>query len=75
MRGVQAERSAAEAALQEGAQRHHRQVMVRSLWEALGAAVALRRAADQMAHRHSCQSSQRQVSSCHLTSYNSVKYV
>lgn len=61
---LQAERAAAEAAQQACAELHHQQAMLRSLWEGLGAAVALRRAAHQKALQHLHHIKQRQVPPC-----------
>lgn len=61
MTALRAERAAAEAAQQACAEQHHQHVIIRSLWESLGAAVALRRAADQRALMHGQRSRQQQV--------------
>ncbi len=46
------ERARRAAAQQQLAEQHHRQVLVKGLWEGLGQAVALRRLAHRDAHRH-----------------------
>ena len=55
------ERAQRVAAQQALAEQHHRQVLVRGLWEGLGQAVSLRRIARQDAHRHFQLCRQRQV--------------
>ena len=60
---VKQERSRQEADQQRLAVQHHRQVLVRGLWEGLGQALALRRTAHQDAHRHYQLCRQRSVSS------------
>jgi len=59
---VKQERSRQEADQQRLAEQHHRQVLVRGLWEGLGQALALRRTAHQDAHRHFQLRRQRSVS-------------
>jgi len=46
---------------QRVAEQHHRQVLVKGMWEGLGQAVALRRLAHRDAHRHFQLYRQRQV--------------
>ena len=60
---VKQERCRQEADQQQLAEQHHRQVLVRGLWEGLGQALALRRTAHQDAHRHFQLCRQRSVSS------------
>ena len=55
------EQAALAAAQRACAEQHHQQVVIRALWEGLGAAVALRRAADQSALVHFQNSRQQQV--------------
>lgn len=59
---VKQERARQEADQQQLAEQHHRQVLVRGLWEGLGKALALRRTAHQDAHRHFQLCHQRLVS-------------
>lgn len=59
---VRLERATQEAAQQQLAEQHHRQVLIRGLWEGLGQALNLRRAAHQNAHRHFQLCRQRLVS-------------
>ena len=59
---VKQERARQEADQQQLAEQHHRQVLVRGLWEGLGQALALRRTAHQDAHRHFQLCRQRSVS-------------
>ena len=53
------EQAALEAAQRVCAEQHHQQVVIRALWEGLGAAVALRRAANKSALVH-CQNRRQQ---------------
>ena len=46
------ERARQQADQQRLAEQHHRQVLVKGMWEGLGQAVALRRIALRDAHRH-----------------------
>ncbi len=55
------ERARVAAYQQRLAEQHHRQVLVKGMWEGLGQAVALRRLAHQDAHRHFQLYRQRQV--------------
>ncbi|KAA6424571.1 MAG: hypothetical protein FRX49_05781 [Trebouxia sp. A1-2] len=55
------ERARVAAEQQRVAEQHHRQVLVKGMWEGLGQAVALRRLAHRDAHRHFQLYRQRQV--------------
>ena len=59
---VKQERARQEADQQQLAEQHHRQVLIRGLWEGLGQAIALRRTAQHDAHRHFQLCRQRLVS-------------
>lgn len=55
------EQARRQAEQQQLAEQHHRQVLVKGMWEGLGQAVALRRVAQRDAHRHFQLYRQRQV--------------
>ncbi|DBB06712.1 TPA: hypothetical protein ACH3X1_012213 [Trebouxia sp. C0004] len=55
------ERAQTAADQQRVAEQHHRQVLVKGMWEGLGQAVALRRLAHRDAHRHFQLHQQRRV--------------
>lgn len=59
---VKQQRARQEAEQQQLAEQHHRQVLIRGLWEGLGQALALRRIAQHDAHRHYQLCRQRLVS-------------
>ncbi|KAL3139777.1 hypothetical protein ABBQ38_004080 [Trebouxia sp. C0009 RCD-2024] len=59
---VKQQRAGQEADQQQLAEQHHRQVLIRGLWEGLGQALALRRTAQHDAHRHYQLCRQRLVS-------------
>ncbi len=59
------ERARVAAHQQQVAEQHHRQVLVKGMWEGLGQAVALRRLAHRDAHRHFKLYRQRQVAAQH----------
>ncbi len=60
------ERARTAANQQRVAEQHHRQVLVKGMWEGLGQAVALRRLAHRDAHRHFQLYRQRQVAPQHF---------
>ncbi len=66
------ERARVAADQQQVAEQHHRQVLVKGMWEGLGQAVALSRLAHRDAHRHLQLYRQRQVAAQRCLTCSSI---